>query len=74
MNTRSITITYELVKTKEDNILDESHSQFHKIVFKDNGIGFEQEHAEKYSCYSTVCMAKQSILEQVWDWPFARKS
>lgn len=43
----TITITYELVKTKEDNILDESHSQFHKIVFKDNGIGFEQEHAEK---------------------------
>lgn len=43
----TITITYELVKTKEDNILDESHSRFHKIVFKDNGIGFEQEHAEK---------------------------
>lgn len=43
----TISITYELVKTKEDNILDESHSQFHKIVFKDNGIGFEQEHAEK---------------------------
>lgn len=43
----TITITYELAKTKEDNILDESHSRFHKIVFKDNGIGFEQEHAEK---------------------------
>lgn len=42
-----ITITYEKVKTKEDNIPDESHSEFHKIVFSDNGIGFEAEYAER---------------------------
>lgn len=42
-----ITITYEKVKTKEDNIPDESHSEFHKIVFSDNGIGFEPEYAER---------------------------
>ncbi|WP_379802898.1 PAS domain-containing protein [Flavobacterium ardleyense] len=42
-----ITITYEKVKTKDDNIPDEAHSEFHKIVFKDNGIGFEAAYAER---------------------------
>lgn len=42
-----ITITYEKVKTKEDNIPDESHSEFHKIVFTDNGIGFDPEYSER---------------------------
>lgn len=42
-----ITITYEKVKTKEDNIHDDSYSEFHKIVFEDNGIGFDPEYAER---------------------------
>ena len=42
-----ITITYEKIKTKEDNIPDESHSEFHKIVFSDNGIGFNPEYSER---------------------------
>ena len=42
-----ITITYEKVKIKEDNYTDESHGEFHKIVFSDNGIGFSPEYSER---------------------------
>lgn len=42
-----ITITYAKVKAKNENIKDDTHAEFHKLTFQDNGIGFEPEHAEK---------------------------
>jgi PAS domain S-box-containing protein len=42
-----ITISYEKVKAKNENINDDTHAEFHKITFADNGIGFEPEHAQK---------------------------
>jgi PAS domain S-box-containing protein len=42
-----ITIEYSKVKAKNENIGDETNTLYHKIVVTDNGIGFDQEHAEK---------------------------
>ena len=43
-----IVIKYKKLKAKNESILkDNSNRMFHKISFKDNGIGFEQENAEK---------------------------
>ena len=43
-----INISYNKVKKKEHSILKGSlYNKFHKITFKDNGIGFNQEYAAK---------------------------
>lgn len=43
-----ITIEYKKVKASDEKLLDNtSKDQFHKITFTDNGIGFEQEYAER---------------------------
>ncbi|NHN26902.1 PAS domain-containing protein [Flavobacterium jejuense] len=43
-----IVIKYKKVKAKNEAILkDNSNRVYHRIRFKDNGIGFEQENAEK---------------------------
>lgn len=43
-----IKIDYQKVSQNEHPILEESlHESFHKITFKDNGIGFKQEYATK---------------------------
>lgn len=42
-----ISIAYEKVKAKTENIADDSNSLYHKFIVNDNGIGFEPEHAEK---------------------------
>ncbi|WP_130733578.1 PAS domain-containing protein [Flavobacterium sp. J27] len=43
-----IIIKYKKVKAKNEAILnDDSNDVYHKIKFKDNGIGFAQENAEK---------------------------
>jgi len=43
----SISITYEKIKAKNENISEDSNAQYHKFTVTDNGIGFEPEHAEK---------------------------
>jgi len=44
----TITIRYELVSADtEVQIPNSTKDKFHKITFKDNGIGFEQEYADK---------------------------
>lgn len=43
-----ITIEYKKIKASDEKILhNSSKDQFHKITFTDNGIGFEQEYAER---------------------------
>lgn len=42
-----ILITYNKVRAKDESIEDTSNNMYHKITVKDNGIGFEPEHAEK---------------------------
>ena len=37
----------EIEAEKEGRFLPNGHNKFHKITFKDNGIGFEQEYADK---------------------------
>lgn len=44
----NITISYSLIhKEKDTRLLNALNDSYHKIIFKDNGIGFEQEYAEK---------------------------
>jgi light-regulated signal transduction histidine kinase (bacteriophytochrome) len=44
----NITIEHEIVSaTTEELIPINTKEKFHKISFKDNGIGFEQEYADK---------------------------
>lgn len=43
-----IKINYALVKAKDDpNLVKATKSNYHKITFTDNGIGFEQKYSEK---------------------------
>lgn len=43
-----ISLSYQIVVAKEEELIkDYSLKKFYKFEFKDNGIGFEQEHAEK---------------------------
>ncbi|CAH8281684.1 hypothetical protein EV196_104129 [Mariniflexile fucanivorans] len=43
-----IKIEYSLINSKDDhNLINVSKSNYHKITFSDNGIGFEQQYAEQ---------------------------
>jgi signal transduction histidine kinase/CHASE3 domain sensor protein len=43
-----INISYTLVKSKEcDDIKDKSVESYHRIIFEDNGIGFDQAYSEQ---------------------------
>ncbi len=43
-----IDVSYAKIKAKDDTRLDSQKADYyHRVVFKDNGIGFEQEYAEK---------------------------
>ncbi|WP_046755430.1 sensor histidine kinase [Kordia jejudonensis] len=46
--TPEINITYEMVKTESEKLLTNATADsYHKIEFKDNGIGFDNEYAER---------------------------
>ena len=47
---------------------------YSKIIISDNGIGFLQEDAEKYSGHLSGCMANQNIPARDWDWLYAKRS
>ena len=51
-----ITVTYEQVSSEDDKKLSKgSFNEYHKIVISDNGIGFEQEYADKiFSLFSRL--------------------
>lgn len=51
-----VTITYAKVSSKNDETLSKgSFEEYHKIVISDNGIGFEQEYADKiFSLFSRL--------------------
>lgn len=45
--TPRISITYDMVNSKDENLEVESNQLFHKLVVSDNGIGFDSIHADK---------------------------
>jgi signal transduction histidine kinase len=47
-STPIITISHtQIIGRDEPLLFDNSHKKYYKIAFADNGIGFEQEHAEQ---------------------------
>ena len=42
-----IKINYSIITANEEEFLPNNNNKYHKIIFEDNGIGFEQEYAKK---------------------------
>ncbi|MES2811443.1 MAG: ATP-binding protein [Bacteroidota bacterium] len=55
-----INITLDEIESEKEPFLPKTHSRFYKITFQDNGIGFEQEYAEKIFTLFTRLHNKES--------------
>lgn len=55
-----INISYTKVKAKNEVYLKKTKGAYHKIIIKDNGIGFEQEYADKIFTLFTRLHNKES--------------